>query len=497
MTRTRFAPSPTGQLHIGGLRTALFAYIWAKKNHGQFLVRIEDTDKTREVEWARDALLDTLELFGIRADESIRNGGDCGPYIQSERLPIYREYVEKLIEQSDAYYCFTTEEELEAHKKKAEEAGIMIPFRSPYRDITIDEAKAKIAAGEKYVIRMKIPKGETITFNDGLKGKISVPSADIDDQVLLKTDGFPTYHLAMAVDDHLMKITHVLRGDEWLPSTPKHVLLYRMFGWEAPEFYHLSVILGADRKKLSKRNGDTHVSQFLENGYLKEALLNYIALIGWNSKTTKEIFSLPELIEAFSLDGLQIANGIFDPEKLKWMNGKYINALQPDDLYKELASFFKKYHPEFYENIFISKSQLKTTEIAMEVRSRMQTLHDFIELSDVFYCEPEVDVNLLLSEKMGINNLSDAKGALEFGLKLMKDVQWTGLLHWSEMSVREKIKEYIIPKIAEAGKKNGQILWPLRVALTGKEFSPGAFEMTEILGLEKAIARVEKVVSQM
>ena len=264
MTRTRFAPSPTGQLHIGGLRTALFAYIWAKKNHGQFLVRIEDTDKTREVEGATDALLDTLELFGIHPEESIRGGGDCGPYIQSERLALYREHLEKLIEQGDAYYCFTTEEELEAHKKKAEEAGIMIPFRSPYRDITIDEAKAKIAAGEKYVVRMKIPKGETITFVDGLKGKISVPSADIDDQVLLKTDGFPTYHLAMAVDDHLMKITHVLRGDEWLPSTPKHVLLYRMFGWEAPEFYHLSVILGADRKKLSKRNGDTHVSQFLE-----------------------------------------------------------------------------------------------------------------------------------------------------------------------------------------------------------------------------------------
>lgn len=188
MTRTRFAPSPTGQLHIGGLRTALFAYIWAKKNHGQFLVRIEDTDKTREVEGARDALLDTLELFGIHPDESVRNGGDYGPYIQSERLPIYREYVEKLIEQGDAYYCFTTEEELAEHKKKAEEAGIMIPFRSSYRDITIDEAKTKIAAGEKYVIRMKIPKGEMITFNDGLKGKISVPSADIDDQVLLKTD---------------------------------------------------------------------------------------------------------------------------------------------------------------------------------------------------------------------------------------------------------------------------------------------------------------------
>lgn len=414
MTRTRFAPSPTGQLHIGGLRTALFAYIWAKKNHGQFLVRIEDTDKTREVEGATDALLDSLELFGIHPDESIRAGGEYGPYIQSERLPLYREHLEKLIEQGDAYYCFTTEEELEAHKKKAEEAGIMIPFRSPYRDITIDEAKAKIAAGEKYVVRMKIPKGETITFVDGLKGKISVPSADIDDQVLLKTDGFPTYHLAMAVDDHLMKITHVLRGDEWLPSTPKHVLLYRMFGWEAPEFYHLSVILGADRKKLSKRNGDTHVSQFLEKGYLKEALLNYIALIGWNSKTTQEIFSLPELIEAFSLEGLQIANGIFDPEKLKWMNSKYINALHPDKLYAELGDFLKKYHSEFYENIFISKDQLKTTEIAMEVRSRMETLYDFIELSDVFYNEPEVDVNLLLSEKMGISTLSDAKKSLEF-----------------------------------------------------------------------------------
>lgn len=243
MTRTRFAPSPTGQLHIGGLRTALFAYIWARKNHGQFLIRIEDTDKSREVEGAREGLLDTFELFGLTPDESIRAGGEYGPYIQSERLPIYQEYAQKLLDQGDAYYCFTTEEELAAHKEKSEAAGLMIPFRSPYRDITSDEAKAKIAAGEKCVIRMKIPKGEIITFQDGIKGKISVPSADVDDQVLMKADGFPTYHLAAVVDDHLMQITHVFRGDEWLPSTPKHVLLYRMFGWEAPAFYHLSVIL--------------------------------------------------------------------------------------------------------------------------------------------------------------------------------------------------------------------------------------------------------------
>ena len=492
MTRTRFAPSPTGQLHIGGLRTALYAYIWAKKNHGQFLVRIEDTDKTREVEGARDALLDTLEMFGIQADESIRAGGDCGPYIQSERLPIYREYVEKLIEQGDAYYCFTTEEELEAHKKKAEEAGIMIPFRSPYRDITIDEAKAKIAAGEKYVIRMKIPKGEVITFTDGLKGKISVPSADIDDQVLMKTDGFPTYHLAMAVDDHLMKITHVLRGDEWLPSTPKHVLLYRMFGWEAPEFYHLSVILGADRKKLSKRNGDTHVSQFLENGYLKEALLNYIALIGWNSKTTKEIFSLPELIEAFSLDGLQIANGIFDPEKLKWMNGKYIAAMDAEVLYGVLKEYYLQHNKNdfaFFENVLSMHPDEYNIAVIREVQKRLETLADYSTATEFFYQEPEVDTALLLSDKMGITDLSQAKEALQFGLDVIKTFTTT--------PSRDALKDAMIPKIAEAGKKNGQILWPLRVALTGKEFSPGAFEMTEILGLDKAIARIEKVIAKL
>ncbi len=488
MTRTRFAPSPTGQLHIGGLRTALFAYIWAKKNHGQFLVRIEDTDKTREVEGATDALLDTLELFGIHPDESIRGGGDSGPYIQSERLLIYREHLEKLIEQGDAYYCFTTEAELEAHKKKAEEAGIMIPFRSPYRDITIDEAKAKIAAGENYVVRMKIPKGETITFVDGLKGKISVPSADIDDQVLLKTDGFPTYHLAMAVDDHLMKITHVLRGDEWLPSTPKHVLLYRMFGWEAPEFYHLSVILGADRKKLSKRNGDTHVSQFLEKGYIKEALLNYIALIGWNSKTTKEIFSLPELIEAFSLEGLQIANGIFDPEKLKWMNSKYIAAMPVEELTKTLADYFKQYNSDFYENTFITHDEAFNRAVIAEVQKRCETLADFPALSECFYQEPEVDTALLLSEKMGVADLAQAREALQFGLDIIKS--------FTSTPSRDVFKDAIIPKIAEAGKKNGQVLWPLRVALTGKEFSPGAFEMTEILGLEKAIARIEKVIAK-
>jgi nondiscriminating glutamyl-tRNA synthetase len=337
--------------------------------------------------------------------------------MQSERLPIYHEYIEQLLANGHAYYCFTTEDELEAHKKKAEEAGIMIPFRSPYRDITTSEAKAKIAAGEKYVIRMKIPKGETITFNDGLKGKISVPSADVDDQVLIKTDGFPTYHLAMAVDDHLMKITHVLRGDEWLPSTPKHVLLYRMFGWEAPEFWHLSVILGADRKKLSKRNGDTHVSQFLEQGYIKKALLNYIALIGWNSKTTKEIFSLPELIEAFSLDGLQIANGIFDPEKLKWMNGKYIAATPVDSLYETLSEYLKKYAPDFYENTLITHDEKFNKAVLAEVQKRLETLADFPSLTDCFYSEPEVDPKLLLSEKMGIANLSQAKEALEFGLK--------------------------------------------------------------------------------
>lgn len=489
--------------------------MWAKKNYGQFLVRIEDTDKTREVEWARDALLDTLDLFWLHPDESIRAGGEYWPYIQSKRLSIYLEYAQKLIDEWHAYYCFTTEEELELHKKKSEEAGIVIPFRSPYRDITCDEAMAKIQSGEKYVIRMKIPKGEVITFTDGLKGKISVPSADVDDQVLLKSDGFPTYHLAAVVDDHLMKITHVLRGDEWLPSTPKHVLLYRMFGWEAPEFYHLSVILWNDRKKLSKRNGDTHVSQFLEQGYLKEALLNYIALIGWNSKTTKEIFSLPELIEAFSLDGLQIANGIFDPEKLKWMNSKYIAATPTEKLYDTLGEYLKKYHHDFYENTFIAHEKDFNFAVISEVQKRCETLADFPALSECFYQEPEVDTALLLSEKMGITDLSQAKEALEFGLGILKndyaplikgelkgDLQSQSsapsghLLLQGGTTPRETLKNLIIPKIAEMGKKNGQILWPFRVALTGKEFSPWAFEMVEIIGIHKAIERITRVLEK-
>lgn len=335
---------------------------------------------------------------------------------------------------------------------------------------------------------MKIPKGETITFNDGLKGKISVPSADIDDQVLIKTDKFPTYHFAAVVDDHLMKITHVLRGDEWLPSTPKHVLLYRMFSWEAPEFYHLSVILGADRKKLSKRTGDTHVREFLEKGYLKEALLNYIALIGWNSKTTKEIFSLPELIEAFSLDGLQIANGIFDPEKLKWMNGKYIAAMSIDDLYATLESYLRQYHPEYHENTFATHEVSYNKAVLLEIQKRLETLADYIALTDFFYADIEVDTALLLSEKMGITDLGKAKEALQFGLDIIKSFATT--------PTRDDLKNAMIPKIAEAGMKNGQILWPLRVALTGKEFSPGAFEMIEILGLDKAIGRIEKVVAK-
>lgn len=493
MTRTRFAPSPTGHLHIGWLRTALYQYLWAKKNHGQFILRIEDTDKTREVPGAVDELQNVLEMFGIIPDESIRAGGEYGPYIQSQRLEIYHKYIQQLLEQGDAYYCFTTEEELEEHRKKSEEAGIMVPFRSSYRDATLEEARAKIAKGEKHVIRMKIPKGEIIHFTDRLRGKISVPSADIDDQVLIKSDGYPTYHFAAVVDDHLMKITHVIRADEWLASTPKHVLLYKMLGWEAPDFIHLTAILGSDRKKLSKRNGDVHVYAFLEKGYLKEAILNYIALIGWNPKTTQEVFSLPEMVEAFSLEGLQIANGIWDPEKLKWMNGKYIAAMTIDALYTTLATYLQTYHAEFYENIFSTHEEDFNRTILAELQKRLETLADFIPQTEFLYHEPEVDTALLLSEKMWIATLGEAKEALGFALQIMTNEKW---LMKNDEPIRETLKNLIIPKIAEMGKKNGQILWPLRVALTGREHSPGAFEMIEILGIEKAIARIEQVLEK-
>ena len=333
--RTRFAPSPTGYLHIGGLRTALYAWLFARKNDGVFVLRIEDTDQNREVQGAKDVIFSTLKSTGLYYDEGPDVGGDYGPYIQSERKDIYNKHAHMLLESGAAYRCFCTKERLAEQRKLAESKGQNYTYDKHCLHLTQEQIQQKLDAGEPYVIRQNMPtQGET-TYSDAVFGDITVPNSDLDDNVLLKTDGMPTYNLANVVDDHLMDITHVIRGMEYLSSTPKYNHLYRAFGWEIPVYIHLPVVMKDKQRKLSKRYGDASFEDFISKGYLKEALLNYIALLGWSPGTDQEIFTLDELAAAFSIEGISKSPAIFDTDKLKWMNAQYIRALSTDDFIKE------------------------------------------------------------------------------------------------------------------------------------------------------------------
>ena len=329
--RVRFAPSPTGFLHVGGLRTALYNYLFAKHNGGKCILRIEDTDRTRLVENAQENLIRSLRWAGIEFDESPEVGGDFGPYIQSERFDLYKKYGMQLVENGSAYYAFDTAEELDAMRERQQKAGIAPKYdRTVMRnEFTLgkDNTQKLIADGAAYCIRLKVPHNEEIHFTDLIRGPVSVIGRDVDDQILLKSDGFPTYHLANVVDDHLMAISHVIRGEEWLPSTPKHVLLYRAFGWECPLFAHLPLLLNKDKTKLSKRQGSVAVEDFIEKGYFKEAFVNFIALLGWNPTSDREIFDFQELINAFSLEKVNKSGAVFDTQKLDWMNKQYLKTL--------------------------------------------------------------------------------------------------------------------------------------------------------------------------
>ena len=341
-TRVRFAPSPTGYLHIGGLRTALFNYLYARHTGGKMLLRIEDTDRTRFVEGALENLLKTLKWSGIEIDEGVmldENGeitekGNCGPYIQSDRVKagIYDEYIEKLIEEGKAYYCFCSKERLDNLRARQKADGLTPKYDGLCRSLTLEEAKEKIANGEKYTVRLKLPKDTDISFDDRIKGKITFNTNDMDDQVLIKEDGYPTYHFAVIVDDHEMGITHVVRGDEWISSTPKHVFLYQAFGWEAPEYIHLPTVLNKDHKKYSKRNGDGMVEDFIERGYLPEGLINYLALLGWSPDSEEEIFTMKELADQFTFDRVNKTGAVFDVRKLDWVNGHYVREMSVEDL---------------------------------------------------------------------------------------------------------------------------------------------------------------------
>ena len=342
--RVRFAPSPTGFVHIGSLRTALYNYLFAKKMGGKYILRVEDTDRTRLVDGAIENMLNAMKWAGVNHDEGVMlddNGnvvqkGEYGPYIQSERLDIYQQYIKELLDSGKAYYCFCTKERLDEVREKQKEAGETPRYDGHCRDLTQEEIDAKIAAGEPYVIRLKLPENHVIRFTDLVRGETEFNTNDLDDQVLIKTDGFPTYHFAVVVDDHLMKITHVIRGEEWVSSTPKHVYLYEAFGWEAPKFVHLPNILNKEKKKLSKRQGDVAVEDFKKKGYLPEGLVNYVALVGWSPEENKEIFSMEELEQAFSIERVSKSGGVFDTEKLNWVNQHYMKD-GDDDVLTKLA----------------------------------------------------------------------------------------------------------------------------------------------------------------
>lgn len=473
--RTRFAPSPTGFLHIGGLRTALYAYLFAKKHQGTFLLRIEDTDQARSVPGALESLIALLHTMGLDYEEGPIKEGPHGPYIQSQRLALYKKHVDLLIEKGAAYYCFCTKERLDEMRAAQTARKVAPMYDRTCTKLTKEQITEKVTQKTPCVIRQKIDYSKTVTFNDLVRGNMQFKPQTLDDQVLLKSDGFPTYHLANVVDDHDMEISHVIRGEEWLPSAPKHILLYEAFGWTPPQFAHLPLLLNPDKTKLSKRQGDVAVEDYLKKGYLKEALINFVALLGWNAGTEKEIFSMQELIDEFSLERIQKAGAVFTIEKLNWLNGLYIRRLTPKILGDALQPFLSE------------KKDLATPEMRTAltvIQTRMKTLVDGAEMLKIFLVEtPEYDHALLLNEKMKVDKETMQKTMTAAIETLEKQEDWTS---------EETLKSGLEKTIQELGIKNGQMLWPVRVALSGQQYSPGVFEMLKALGKERSIARLKK-----
>lgn len=499
--RVRFAPSPTGQLHVGSLRTALYDYLLAKKLHGKYILRIEDTDQSRLVPGALENLIHTMDTMGMHHDEGIfiENGimlqkGAYGPYVQSERLPLYQEYVQKLIESEKAYYCFCSVSRLSAVREEQTKNKLAPKYDKFCLDLSHEEIEERLEAKEPYVIRLNVDtdRGD-IVFDDLIRGRVSIHARDIDDQVLMKSDGFPTYHLANVVDDYLMKITHVIRGEEWLPSTPKHVLLYEAFGWDLPQFAHLSLILNPDKSKLSKRQGDVAVEDYLVKGYLKETLINFIALLGWNpgAGSTQEIFTLDELVEKFDLSQVHKAGAVFDLKKLEWMNAEYIKKLSLDELYTRGLPFLseKEFFKSWADKQTASNDEEKTSFVKRVLRieqDRLTKLSDIGDNNPFFFVDAlTYDVSMLHWKQNTPSETKEAlKGALET-LSALTPGEWTQ---------KETVEKVLMDK---AGEKRGDFLWPLRVALTGAERSPSPFDVAWVLGRDESLKRIEYALTQL
>jgi len=483
---TRFAPSPTWYLHIWSLRTVLYNYLFAKKNNGKFMLRVEDTDRTRLVEGSIDNMLQVLASVWLIPDEWPNNPWDKWPYYQSERLEIYRKYIDELIEKDKAYYCFCSSERLTELREEQTSLKLPTKYDKKCRYLSEEEIKEKLDSNAPYTVRLKVPENTVIEFEDVVKGKIKVPSKDIDEQVLLKTDGFPTYHLANVVDDHLMEITHVIRWDEWTPSTPKHIIMYDAFGWKAPVFAHIPLLLWNDKKKLSKRTWDVAVENYIENWYLTEALINYISLLWWNPKTTEEFFTMNELIERFDLKNVHKSWAIFDVDRLNFFNKHYLKNLDSEHLYDKLSIYLSKYDKDFSDEINnFSKDYNK--KIFNELKWRINYFSEYKNFTSFFYNDSKIpDSEMIMNEKMKITDNEIIKKALNIALEILKS-------KWADFDSIEEVKNIFIEKIKEAEMKNGQVLWPVRCALSWEQFSPWALEMIYILWTEKSISRIEKV----
>ncbi len=470
--RTRFAPSPTGYLHVGGLRTALYAYLFAKQNNGAFLLRIEDTDQSRKVEGATEKLIEALHWAGIDFDEGPGKEGSHGPYIQSQRLNVYHNHVRRLLEKGSAYHCFCSSERLEQLRTSG-----VTRYDRHCRNIPKNDAEQRVRAGEQHVVRMKIPDGGELLIHDEVRGEVSIAYDSIDDQVLLKSDGFPTYHLAVVVDDHLMEISHVIRGEEWLPSTPKHILLYQSFGWEIPKFAHLPLLLNPDKSKLSKRQGDVAVEDYRAKGYLKEALVNFVAFLGWNPGSERELFSLQELIKEFSIERVGKAGAVFNIDKLNWMNQQYIKV-KPD---AELLFLVK---PLLAEKGWVSFSDDYIQQVIGLMKERVVVINDFTAASAYFFEDP-ASYDETARSKNWKPESSQQMVTLSAKFRSLPAFDSTAI----ESALRSTADDMKVGA--------GKLIHPLRLALSGIANGPSLFHMAEVLGKETVLYRIEKAIEKL
>lgn len=501
--RVRIAPSPTGFVHVGNLRTILYNYLFAKHYKGKFIIRIEDTDQSRLVPKALENLLRVLQWAGIEGDEGpyltkdgkIKEKGDLGPYTQSKRLEIYKQQIQVLLDKNKAYYCFCPKQRLDDLREDQRKNNLPPKYDNFCRDLSKKEAQAMLDAGTPYVIRFKMPENRDVVFSDLIRGEIKVNTKDLDDYVLIKSDGFPTYHFANIVDDHLMKITQVMRGDEWIASTPKHVLLYEAFGWQPPQFAHLPILLSKSKKKLSKRDGDTSVQDFIDQGYLKDAFINFIALLGWNAGTEQEVYTLSELTKQFTLDNVHKAGAVFDLDKLDWINGIYLRKLSADEFYEKCLPYLLK-----AGIVTVKKESLEINSTGEKVKpsyvkdilsleqSRIKKLDEIAEAVKFFF-----DQELTYEAKDLIWKKSDKKTTLTSLKSLVTLLQQTDESSFDA----EKLKALISDFMGKNSIDTGSLLWPMRFGLSGRAKSPDPFELAGAMGKEKTLKRLDAAIKKL